>query len=413
MRDAQAAELRNDWETARWKLQQAQQADPKTPYLMSMMAVVASHDNKPDEAIADLNTELRDHPDANTGVILLLANTYAQAKRYGDAADLLTRYSSRNEPVLQLALASIQNLAGNLPASLATQQNLLAAHPENRNVQMQIAGTLQQMHRTDEAVAMAKKAIEGADDPFLINNGVYVLSEMKVDLPFAEANSRRSVDMLERRTTRHDVEAATPAAFADSATLAAAWDTLGYILLLEKKPKEAEPYLYAAWFNRQDLPVGHHLADAYEAAGHKADALRVDLLAQAAGGAGASKQDVTEVQESIARLGKSGVRPAPAPSSLQAMRAYRVRRPVNAEGTGTVRVQLGTTGITSAALVAGNASLKELLYEVEHLPISGAVPPGSSARILRDGTLTCSRTGAQCDFILLDTSARTSSLVTP
>ena len=407
LREAAAAEQRNDLETARKDLAQAMELDPKTPYLMSMTAGIAMRDNKPDEAIADLKAELREHPDANSGVVALLAAAYQKQKRYDDAIALLRTYSDRKDAIIPMTLTRMQIAKGDDTAALATMQTFLVDHPDDRGVRSQSADALYRLHRYPEAAEAAKKAMDGSDDPGVINNNVYLLSEMKVDLPFAEANSRRSIDILEKATAGYDVESANSRAFADSSNLTASWDTLGYILLLQNKTKEAEPYFKAAWFNLQDVPVGNHLAQTYEALGRKGEALRIDQLALEVPGAENAKEDSAEVKASIARLEKSAVKPASGkgiPPSLQEMRTYHVRRSAGAVGGGTVRVQVGTTGITSATLVSGEASLKAVLNEVKQLPISGAVPPGSSARVLRDAVLYCGKASANCDFVFMPNS---------
>lgn len=153
----------------------------------------------------------------------------------------------------------------------------------------------------------AKKAMDGSDDPDVINNNVYVLSETKIDLPFAKRQSRRSVDLLEKATASHALEEANTKAFAESANRTASWDTLGYILLLESKPKEAEPYLRAAWFSQQNVIVGNHLAQAFEGLDCNADALWIYRLAKQAEHAADAKQDFAKVAAAIARLEKAGV----------------------------------------------------------------------------------------------------------
>jgi hypothetical protein len=181
----------------------------------------------------------------------------------------------------------------------------------------------------------AKKAMDGSDDPDVINNNVYVLSETKIDLPFAETQSRRSVDLLEKATASHVLEEANTKAFAESANLTASWDTLGYILLLESKPKEAEPYLRAAWFSQQNVIVGNHLAQAFEGLDRNADALWMYRLAKQAEHAADAKQDFAEVAAAIARLEKAGVKAASGEhfaTSMQDFRSYHVKN-----GAGALR----------------------------------------------------------------------------
>ena len=76
------------------------------------------------------------------------------------------------------------------------------------------------------------------------------------------------------------------------------------------KPKEAEPYLRAAWFSQQNVIVGNHLAQAFESLDRNADALWMYRLARQADHAPDAKQDSAEVAAAIARLEKAGVKAA-------------------------------------------------------------------------------------------------------
>ena len=279
--------------------------------------------------------------------------------------------------------------------------------PEDRGVTSQIANLLYTLHRNDEAAAAAHKAMDGSDDADVINNNVYVLSETKKDLPFAEAQSRRSVDLLEKATASHAIDEANTKAFAESLNLSASWDTLGYILLLEKKPVEGEPYLRAAWFDQANIIVGNHLGQAFEAENRKADALWIYRLALGADHAAVAKEDYSQVKESIARLEKAGVKPSTGeayPDSIQAMRTFHVRNASGAEGGGTVRVQLSPNGIASAMLASGDPRLKPLLEEAKTLKLPGVEPTASPARILRDAVVYCGKKSTKCDFVFMTTS---------
>lgn len=405
LQHAVKAEQSNDWEGARKDLDAIMRIDPKIPYLKSMRAYLSLHDRKPDEAITELKEELQEHPDANSGVIVLLAATYSEQKRYDDAIALLKGYSDRKDKLLPATLARVQTQKGDEAGALATMQAYMGDYPDDRGMQSEVANAFYRLHRYPEATAAARKAMDGSDDPGLINNNVYLLSEMKSDLPFAEENSRRSVDLLEKATATYEIDQANSKAFADSANLAASWDTLAYILLIQHKAADAEPYFNAAWVNRQDIAVANHLAQTWEALGRKGDALAMNRLALTTEGAANSKDDYAEVKASIARLEKAGVKADGSshavPETLQAMRTHHIQKPAGAHGGGTVRVQVGSTGITAATLVTGDASLKPALARLQQLPFPRAAPAGSPARVLRDAVLYCGKTSAECDFVFM------------
>ena len=357
LNDISAAWNRRDLNMVRTKLAVAMQQFPDAAYVHSWEGFVAVQEKRYNDAIGNYVEELRLHPD-EPHVVVLLAHVYVLMKRAPEALTLLANYSGPQTHELFSAIVSTMKMQGDLAGALAKDQQYLADHQDDREVKADIAQVSYGLHRFPEAAAAAKQAMEGSDDPYLINNEVYLLSGMKIDLPFAEQKSKRSIEMLEQRTAAYAIESVNSKSFADSSNLTASWDTLAYILLLQGKAKEAEPYFQAAWFNRQDVAVGNHLAQTYEALGRKGDALEMNRLALATEGAANSKDDYAEVKANIARLEKAGTKPPtpnPFPSSLQAMRTYHVKKPAGAEGGGTVRVQVGITGISAATLVTGSA----------------------------------------------------------
>ena len=256
---ARQAEIAGDWDGARHNLDEAKKQDPKAPYLMSMYGYLALRDRKPDEAIADLKVELAEHPDANTSIVLLLAGVYAQQKRNDDAIALLKRYGARQDVSISMALARVEAQQGRHGDAVRTLEAATKDHPYDRHVMQQMATELMRDHRDVEAAAAAKAAMDGSDDPYILNGSSYTLSELKVDLPFAEQGARQAIDLLEKASSQRSLAEVNSKAFAEASLLTATWDTLGWILFEEGKPKDAEPYIAAAWFNEPNVTVGGHL----------------------------------------------------------------------------------------------------------------------------------------------------------
>jgi tetratricopeptide (TPR) repeat protein len=301
-------------------------------------------------------------------------------------------------------LVSAQKDNGDLEGALATTRAAMAASPNDKLLQSDVVDLLKQMHRNAEAVEAAHQVLDETDDPNVINNTVYVLAEMKAELPFAEAQSQRSIDLFAKTTGRGTVQEANTEAFRLSAQMVAAWDTLGYIFLIQKKAAEAERYLYAAWFQSPDVVQGDHLALAYEAQGKKAEALRIFRLALQTEFAKNSKEEFAEATAHAEQLEKAGVKAPDDSAQLLAMRTFHIPKAAGAQGGGTVRLQIDSHGVADAVLVTGAEPLKAELESVKKLAMPGAVPAGSQARVLRDAIVYCGKTTAECDFVLMPRS---------
>jgi transglutaminase-like putative cysteine protease/predicted Zn-dependent protease len=406
MQDAQKRLMARDVTGAEAILLRVKKVHPDYPYLMSMLAGVASMNHNLDEAIEDLKAELKNHPDANVSVVYMLASDYMGKKRTEDAIALLKTYSNRNDDWITTTLAQLQVQSGDEAGAVETLQAAINAKPDNRSLQTQLAAALHRMHRDTEAAAAAKQAMDGSDDPGILNDAAYELGETRLDLPLAEKNSRRAVELLEAATTRISLQEANTRAFQQTELLVAAWDTLGWILFQEGKPAAAEPYIAAAWFHRPDLVIGNHLAQIREALGKPSEALTIDDLALASTSNASDKIAKAEVTDNAERLRKAGAKSSAgnATQTLQDMRSFKVERADGLKGWGTFRVQIAAGGVHDSELVNGPETMRPMIAKLNKLKLTGAVPPGSSAQLLRDGVLSCTSSGKDCEFVLMPRS---------
>ena len=402
MAQADAAYRNGNITEERRLLQQVRDRNPDTPYLMSMLGYLAAREGKMDEAIADLEAELKNHPDDHSKIPFLLASYYTRQKQFAKAEALLRSYSDRDDLLITEGLGDTYIPQGKYAEAAAAFDAFLKKHPDNRDVEYRLADTLRAAKQYDEAAAHAHHSMEGSDNAHLINNNVYLLSEMKRDLPFAEENSRRAITMLEKATAETPVDAANNKTFADSSNLTAAWDTLAYILLLKGKPQDALPWFRAAWFNRPEVVVGNHLGQVYEALKQPDEAMSIYRLALSTEGAAAAKEDHDAAASAQARLAAAGTTPAKdEPATIQAMRTHLIKRPARLSGSGTVRVVIANESVAEATLVSGDDALKPMLEELHGMHLPGYTPPGSNGHVFRDAVLYCGKTGNVCDFVFM------------
>jgi predicted Zn-dependent protease/transglutaminase-like putative cysteine protease len=390
------------WDAARRTLSEVRTSDPRTPYLMSALGFLAQHEGKRDEAIKDYEAELTNHPDSPTQIVTALANLYIFQKRYGDAETLLLRYGDRKEVILFTALARAQTRSGKDVAALATLQSGLAAHPDDMSIESMLSAALHKAHRDDEAVALIKKVLAGSNDANVLNTSAYLLSNIKLELPLAEASSRHSIEILESSLAAVNLQQVNDKDFGRTDLLAASWDTLGWILFQQGKPAEAEPYIRASWLNRADVIVGDHLAQVVEALGKRSEALTINELALVSDGAVTNTEESVEVKRNQERLRRAGITSTvrDAAQALQQMRTFHIAKPVGASGSGTFQLVIADDRIDESDLVKGPPELRAFSAKLNQLKVPGALPAGSKAHLFHDGILYCSSGTSACEFVL-------------
>ncbi len=399
--------ISRDWSAATATLDKVKAKEPTREFLWASYGGIAWTQGKKDEAKTDFKKELANHPD-NSGVVASLAQVENTSGEADVARHTLQSYLDRHpeEVRISLMLASFQTNAEDNEGALKTLQTAAEHNPDNRYVRWQLSEALLKLNRKDEAVAAAKSALDGSDDPNLLNNAAYTLAESGLDLAYAEEVSRRSIAKLEEKSAAISTAEVNSNAFAEANTLIAAWDTLGWILFREEKLDEAVPWINAAWRNALRPDVGDHLGQVYEAMGKKEEALATYRLAEASIENGNVTSDTRKhLTESIARLTPPSAKPAKVGATqLQESRSYQIARPEGVSGWGTFRLQIAVTGVIGSQQMSGEQKLAGIAPSIGAMKFPELVPPQSKAHLLRSAVVSCSN-GTHCDLVLVPNSS--------
>lgn len=402
MKIAQDRMRAGDMGGAKEVLDKVKVKSPDQEYLWSMYGSIAATERNDQEAKADFRKELAAHPD-DAFAVGALAVAQVQAGDTAGARQILNTFLDKYHDLrLSYYLASLQNSAHDYNGALKTLQAASDQNPDDRHIQVQISNTLLLLDRKEEAAAVAKGILAGADDPELLNNAAYTLSETGLDVAAAEAASRRSVAALEQKSVTISAEEANSRTFADANLLVASWDTLGWILFSEGKYAEARPYISAAWRAGLHAEVGDHLGQVDEALGQKDEALTAYGLAASA----LTRNDTPDVRghinDSVARLTAAGAkvtRPTGA-ASLQDLRTYQIPRAADVNGWGSFRLEVTTAGVVESQQMSGAHPLTSEKKSIDAMRFPELLPPDSKAHLLRSAVVSCT-TGATCEVVLV------------
>ncbi len=392
--EANELEKKRDYITALQKLDEAKKLNPDQPFLWSNYGYLAMVQNRPDEARTDFRRELASYPD-EVFVVRLFAGFLLQRLETEEAISVLKAYFDRDssDPGVAVMLAT-QQANESLDDAIATLRKADKAKPENGAIidtlgNMLIRGN----HKTEAADLATKLLARTSDDPNNLNGGAYLLAEADGDLAVAEHSSRKSIEILEGQTASAAISEANQQSFSRTSLLIASWDTLGYILLRQKKQDEATEYLEAAWKNRPDSTVGLHYGQVLEVGGKRSEALRIYQVA--ATQVHGKDANWILLQESIARLKAANVSlegKSAATQTLQEERTFHLsmEAPCHSFASSTFRLQIGSSGISDLMRVSGEAVPDKVVDSIRQLRLSHLVPTASNAKILRDAVFTCS-----------------------
>ena len=392
-----------DWISAKATLEAAKKKNANEQYAYALLGMIAVQQRNWEEAKADFEIELKNHPD-NPGAVIALANIEKRSGDAGAAKKTLNNYLARypDQMSLSTSLASMQLEEEDYDGALATLQAASDRHPEDANIRVQLATTLVRLNRPDEAAAAAKSVLEDANDPGIMNDAAYVLSETNRDLGYAETMSRKSIALLEEKTASITTAEANSQAFGMTNLLIASWDTLGWILYQEGKYDEAQPLLAAAWRASLTAEVGDHVGQIYEAMKKKDEACAAYRLADAAVNPSTEPEIRRHIHDGFTRLEAAGAKPGPknGAEELQNSRTYKLGHVADASGWGTFRIEVAAEGVIEVQQMTGENRIAPVTESIKKMKLPELLPPGSKAHLLRSAVVSCSQSGG-CELVLV------------
>jgi len=320
--------------------------------------------------------------------VTLLTKRLADSPDDGDAnARLGSAYLALDHP--ELALPVLQKAVSIFPKYEFPQFNLARAHL--------------QLHHYDAAAAEFQRAIQIDESSHVLNSAAYALAQANTHLEIAASWSDRAIraEELELDQAKLPLQAET---LRRVSSLAAYWDTMGWIRFQQGNLEAAEKYTRAAAELAADTTILFHLGRIYEVQGRKNEA--IDAYAKALASVLATRPMDNDEKEARIRLGALLGDVSLVDDRVKlSLSKLRERRSVSIPNPG------GLEGITQYSLILGRAST---VVEIEALtpddPLAGlkdslrsvtmlqSFPDETIQRLPRAGTLFCPRAELPCTF---------------
>jgi len=336
-----------------------------------------------EDAVPVWQDYIKAHPDdldgtANLGRCLL------QLKRYSEAA---TAYeaavkTNQNRPDLQSSLASVYLLAGEREKAGAAFGKLADIDPEGKT----------------------------------FNNAAYEMANADLNLPIALDYAKKAVHATEEESQKITLSDLRIEDLRKIETLAAYWDTLGWVNERMSKLDEAAEYLRAAWKLTQDGVVADHLCQLYERMHRTVSAIqmcRVAIYRMPMSGQLPLSQFKTETDEAQKRLDRltSGAVKSKNTGDASDMaiheRTFKLARFLPGTESAEFFVLLASDGksktfkVEDVKFISGSDKMKFQGKQLRNIDFNFPAPENVPARFVKRGILGCYQyTG--CSFTLLE-----------
>jgi TonB family protein len=325
-----------------------------------------------------------------TETVVLLTKRIADAPNDGDANTRLgVAYLALHQP--ELALPVLKKGASIYPRYEYAQYNLARAYL--------------QLHQEDSAAVEFQRAIKLDDTSNTRNSAAYLLAEANTHLEIATAWSDRAIEAvgLELNQTKFPLQAAS---MRRVSSLAAYWDTMGWIKFQQGNLEAAEKYVRAGTELADDSTIVYHLGRINEAQGRKDEA--IEAYAETLASVPTTREVDDDEIEARTRLGALlgddslvDDRVKQSRPKLKERRSVSIANPAGLEGIAqyTVIIGLGPKVIDLEAMNPDD-SLAGLKDAISAATLPQSFPDETIQRIPRVGTLSCPQANLPCTFTL-------------
>jgi tetratricopeptide (TPR) repeat protein len=324
-------------------------------------------------------------------------------ERKEDYEGAITAYKKQIEinPLDQYAHASLGGLFlrrtrySEAAPELETAVGIL---PKNAYLQAQLGTAYLNLNEHEKSQAAYDKAIELAPVPLIWNEIAYELSEKDVQLDRARSYAESAVSATSANLRNLDIEHLQLGDLGNTASIAAYWDTLGWIYYKQGDNANALKYIAAAWSLAQHSDIASHLARVYEKLGNTAEAKRYYALSVVAFTPAPDAHD-----RAFKAFGSEKALDAALPKAkteIQAQRTFQIVNPAKANAKADFFVVFANDGkVAGAEYINGDDALKAFGSQFAQSNISTVMPQGSVAKVIRRGSLSCTA-GKDCTFVL-------------
>ncbi len=354
-----------------------------------------------DRAIGELNLATQFAPD-NPEAFELLASAYGRMERYDDA---IATYKQM-EVIAPGGLVAPRAIAWTLiqqnhygEAIIETRQ-AIEKNPKDGQLRFLLGKALLRSGDTDNAMSAFQKALELSPTAGAFNGVGYELAISNVRLDDARHDSEQAVSQIEAETVEIDLQALTIADLQKMPTLAAYWDTLGWVYFHTGQMEDAQRYLSAAWKLEQNPVTADHLGQVYEKTGDNQNALHVYALALATHHA--PPETLGRVKALAQSREKEDKTVFDALDLLSAQRTTKLPRltPGKAQAEFFILFEPGK-GAVAVRFISGSEELRNSTKPPILADLSVEFPDEHAVKVVRRALVDCPASGTGCQLVLL------------
>lgn len=401
---AKAAFQRGNFPTAIELLQKVVAADPKHKSAWMDLGRAYMVQRQTDKAVEAFKKQAELNP-YDEFAYSSIGWAYTTDRKYDLAAEAFNKAIEIN-PLSQYAHAALGSMyaeSHQYEKAVPELEKAVSLKSDDASLQISLGDAYLNLGQDDKALAAFDKATQISATPDVWNNIAYQLSLKNAHLDIAQRYAESAVTAVANASRNLSLDQVSDRDLLIPSALDANWDTLGWVYFARGNMEKAQKYVKSAWVLGQHGEVGDHLAQIYQKEGHKDDAVRI--YAQSLSGLRPTNETRTRLAALVG--GDTKVQPVVDQHrvELQQSRTLKLGKIAPVTGTADFFVLItsapGGAKIEAAKFISGEEKLKPLTDNLRSAKVDFAFPDDVPAKILRRGTLTCSKESGQCEFVMM------------
>jgi len=362
---------------------------------------------KYDEAIAVLREQTKINPFEDYAYNML-GRVYWYQQDYVNAEDSF-RKQIEVTPLDQTAHSNLGQMlidARKYKEAVAELERAISLAPEEETLHVSIGRAYLALGEAPKAIASFEEAIKLSRTPLVLNNIAYYMAVEGAQLEKAQQYAESAVTTIAASLRNLEAANLTIDDLRNVASLAAYWDTLGWVYYQKGDLESAEKYIKASWMIQQHSEVGHHIGALAEKRGKKDEAIR--LYAQGA----VADRVQPEARESLLKLVKPNTVDSLLQTAKKELPSYQMlpvskllneaKAPVEAEFYLLFAPDANRNAQTiDVKFIKGDDSLKSFASQLKSIKYSLVFPDATPTKIVRRGTLRCEAKPGTCTFTMI------------
>jgi len=335
----------------------------------------------------------------NLGRVYLYERKYEEANKwFGKQIEIdpLDKYAHANLGISYLEQHKYEDAVPEL-------EKATSLTPDNAEDQVRLGEAYLNLDQDEKAMAAFDRAAKVSPWPYIWNAIAYQLALKKKHPDIARRYAESAVTSAATTLRNISFDRLSRSQLGQTYSLAAYWDTLGWVEFTDGNLDQAQKYVLASWQLSQHSRVADHLAQIYEKRGDRDRALHFYALALNA------RRPDPETHGRLAALAggddKVDAIVQKAREELTEERTIKLENAAKQEGKADFFLLL-TNGpdsgvsVDNVKFVGGDDKLKNFADALRAAHYGQTFPDKTAVKVLRRGTLSCAAASTNCAFLL-------------